>query len=116
MEPWRLKKEFGDDISFLGGFDIQRLLPRGTVAQIREGAKKLIQEYAHGGGFIFATSHNIEPDTPPENIVAAFDAAYAYGRYPIPELTGDNYVDFIRKLNLQERKANSRRRQDGNPA
>jgi len=102
MEPWRLKKEFGDDIPFLGGFDIQKLLPRGTIEQIREGAKKLIQEYAHGGGFIFATSHNIEPDTPPENIVAAFDAAYEYGQYPIPEQSGDNYVDFIRKMNLQE--------------
>jgi uroporphyrinogen decarboxylase len=103
MEPWRLKREFGNDISFLGGFDIQKLLPRGTREQVREGAKKLIQEYAPGGGFIFATSHNIEPDTPPENIVAAFDAAYEYGVYPIPEPGGDNYVDFIKSLNLQER-------------
>lgn len=103
MEPWRLKKEFGNDISFLGGFDIQQLLPRGTIDQIREGTRKLIQEYAYGGGFIFATSHNIEPDTPPENIVAAFDAAYEYGKYPIPEPSGDNYVDFIKSLNLKER-------------
>ena len=100
MEPWRLKKEFGDKIAFLGGFDIQKLLPQGTVAQIKEGAQKLIQEYAPGGGFIFATAHNIEPDTPPENIVAAFDAAYEYGQYPIPGQSGDNYVDFIKKLNL----------------
>ena len=104
MEPWRLKKEFGNDISFLGGFDIQQLLPRGTIDQVREGARKLIQEYAHGGGFIFATSHNIEPDTPPENIVAAFDAAHEYGRYPLPEPSGDNYVDFIKSLNLKEPK------------
>ncbi len=102
MEPWRLKKEFGNDISFLGGFDIQQLLPRGTIDQVREGAKKLIQEYARGGGFVFATSHNIEPDTPPENIVAAFDAAYEYGRYPLPEPSGDNYVDFIKSLNLKK--------------
>ncbi len=100
MEPWRLKKEFGDEIAFLGGLDIQKLLPQGTVDQIREGAKKLIQEYSRGGGFIFATSHNIEPDTPPENIVAAFDAAYEYGQYPISGQSGDNYVDFIKKLNL----------------
>jgi len=104
MEPWRLKKEFGDKLAFLGGFDIQQLLPLGTVEEIREGVKKLIQEYAHGGGFIFATSHNIEPDTPPENIVAAFDAAYEYGKYPIPEPSGETYVDFIKGLNLQGRK------------
>ena len=102
MEPWRLKKEFGKDIAFLGGFDIQKLLPRGTVEQIREGARKLIQEYAPGGGFVFATSHNIEPDTPPENIVAAFDAAYQYGGYPVAEPGGDSYVDFIKKMILKD--------------
>jgi uroporphyrinogen decarboxylase len=100
MEPWRLKSEFGDKIAFLGGFDIQQLLPLGNKEQVREGVKKLIQEYAHGGGFIFATGHNIEPDTPPGNIVAMFDAAYEYGRYPIPRQTGLSYVDYIMSLNL----------------
>ena len=100
MEPWRLKKEFGDSIAFLGGFDIQQQLPLGTIGQIREGTKKLIEEYALGGGFIFATSHNIEPDTPPENIVAMFDAAYEYGKYPISQPSGQNYVEFIRALKL----------------
>lgn len=108
MEPWRLKKEFGDRIAFFGGFDIQKLLPLGTVEQIREGTKKLIQEYALGGGFIFAMTHNIEPDSSPENIVAAFDAAYEYGKYPVPEPAGQSYVDFIRGLNLQEREMGAR--------
>jgi uroporphyrinogen decarboxylase len=100
MEPWRLKKDFGDKIVFFGGFDIQQLLPLGTVEQIREGVKKLIQEYGPGGGYIFGPTHNIEPDTPPENIVAMYDAAYEYGKYPIPESRGQNYVDYIRGLNL----------------
>lgn len=100
MEPWRLKRDFGGKIAFLGGFDIQQLLPLGTVEQIRQGVKKLMQEYAPGGGFIFAATHKIEPDSSPEKIVAAFDAAYEYGKYPIPKPTGQNYVDFIRGLNL----------------
>jgi len=100
MEPWRLKRDFGGRIAFLGGFDLQQLLPLGTVEQIREGAKKLIQEFAPGGGFIFAASHNIEPDTSPQNIVAMFDSAYEYGKYPIPEQTGSNFVDYIKSLNL----------------
>ena len=104
MEPWRLKKEFGDEIAFLGGFDIQQLLPLGTADEVKEGAKKLMQEYADGGGFIFATAHNIEPDTPPENIVAAFDAAYEFGKYPISKPGGESYVEFIKGLNLQGRK------------
>lgn len=101
MEPWRLKRDFGGKIVFFGGFDLQQLLPLGSVEQIREGVKKLIQEHAPGGGFIFGPAHNIEPDTPPENIVAMYDAAYEYGKYPIPERSGEqNYVDFIRSLNL----------------
>lgn len=108
MEPWRLKKEFGDKLAFLGGFDIQQLLPLGTIDEIREGAKKLIREYARGGGFVFATSHNIEPDTPPANIVAAFDAALEFGKYPVATPDGDSYVDYIKKLLPPEKKRNVR--------
>ena len=100
MEPWRIKGEFGGKIALMGGLDIQQLLPLGSVEQVKEGVKKLIEEYAPGGGYIFATAHNIEPDTPPENIVAMFDAAYEYGKYPISKQNGLNYVDYIRSLNL----------------
>ncbi len=100
MEPWRLKKEFGGKIAFLGGLDIQQLMPLGTVEQVREGVKKLIQTYAPGGGFIPATAHIIEPDIPVENIVAAHDALYEYGKYPISKLTGQGYVDYIKGLQL----------------
>ena len=104
MEPWRLKREFGKDVAFLGGWDIQRLLPLGTPEENREGVKKLISEYAHDNtGYIFAPSHNIEPDTPPENIVAGYDEAYEYGRNPIPKPTGQSYVDFIRSMQIEAR-------------
>ena len=83
MEAWRLKRDYGDRFTFYGGVDIQRLLPFGTEEDIRRGVKDLIRSLAPGGGFLFATSHNIEPDTPPKNIVAMFDAAHEFGRYPI---------------------------------
>ena len=34
-----------------------------------------------GGGFLFASVHNIGPEVPPENVVALFDAALEHGRY-----------------------------------
>ena len=83
MEAWRLKRDYGDRFTFYGGVDIQRLLPFGTEEDIRRGVKDLIRSLAPGGGFLFATSHNIEPDTPPKNIVAMFDAVHEFGRYPI---------------------------------
>lgn len=85
MEPWRLKKEFGNDLCFCGGIDTQELLPRGTPEEVREGVKKTIEAYAPGGGYILGPSHNIEPDTPPENIVAMYEAAQEYGKYPYPK-------------------------------
>ena len=101
MEPWRLKKEFGKDISFIGGFDIQSLLPFGKTADIKRGVELLIDEFAKGGGYIFSAAYVIQCNTPPENIVTMFDTAYEYGTYP-PAGRNDDipYVDFITGLQL----------------
>lgn len=109
MEPWRLKKEFGIDLAFLGGFDVQKLLPLGTIEDIREGVKVLIGEYAEGGGFIFGASQIIQCNTPPENITAMFDAACEYGAYPVqkPEKKTD-YLGYIEGLNIEARRARLR--------
>ena len=50
MEPWRLKREFGRDLSFLGGVDIQDLLPNGTVDEVRAATRELIETLGPGGG------------------------------------------------------------------
>jgi len=108
MEPWRIKKEFGKDIALLGGHDTQLLLPSGTPEENICGVKKLLREYAPGGGYVFAPSINIQSDTPPESIVAAFDTAYKYGKYPISADTDDaDYVGYIKSLKLgaREKKA-----------
>ncbi len=85
MEPWRLKREFGRDLSFLGGVDIQDLLPHGTVEQVRDGVRSLIEVMGPGGGFILAPSHQFQPDVPPQNIVAMYDIALSEGGYPLRE-------------------------------
>jgi uroporphyrinogen decarboxylase len=83
MEAWRLKEDYGNRLTFYGGLDVQRLLPFGTLEEVRQGVKDLIQTLGQKGGFLFATSHNIEPDTLPEKIIAMFDSAHEFGRYPI---------------------------------
>ena len=83
MEPWRLKKEFGSSLAFFGGMDTQQLLPRGTPAEVKRDVEATIGVYGRGGGYIFGTATNIEPDTPVENIVAMFEAARALGSYPL---------------------------------
>jgi uroporphyrinogen decarboxylase len=74
MDPRKLKKEFGKDVTFWGGgCDTREILNCATPEQVREHVLENLETLAPGGGFVFATVHNILPDVPPENIVAAFD-------------------------------------------
>ncbi len=75
MEPERLKKEFGQDITFWGGgADTRHVLNRAQPQQVKDHVKRRIDIFGPGGGFVFNTVHNILPDVPPENIVAMFEA------------------------------------------
>ena len=75
MEPWRLKKEFGRDLTFWGGgVDTKSILNRATPAQVKDSIKQNLEVFTKDGGYVFNTVHNILPDVPPENIVAMFEA------------------------------------------
>jgi uroporphyrinogen decarboxylase len=82
MEPKKLKKEFGDKLVFWGGgVDTQKILWSGTPEEVTQNVKQNIAAFAPGGGFVFATVHNIMANVPPENIVATFGAVKKFGRY-----------------------------------
>ena len=81
METSLLKREYGDDLSFWGGIDTQHVLPFGTPQEVSDEVKRRIDDLAPGGGFVLAPVHNIQPEVPPENIVAMFDTALQYGGY-----------------------------------
>lgn len=82
MEPVQLKKDFGKDIVFWGGgVETQHVLPTGTPQQVKEDVKRNIEALAPGGGFVFATVHNIQAEVPANNLVAMFEAIKEYGKY-----------------------------------
>lgn len=78
MDPKKLKKEYGDRLCFHGGMDIQRILPYGTEEEIIGEVHRLIDILGEEGGYILTTSEFIQPDTPPQNIMAMYDAAQKY--------------------------------------
>jgi uroporphyrinogen-III decarboxylase len=81
-----IKKKFGDKIALVGGFDVQRLLPRGQVEAVREGVLNVMKNLAVGGGYIFSPSHYILADVPIQNIFAMLEAQKeygVYGKYPL---------------------------------
>ncbi len=81
MNLGKLKKKFGDRLVFFGGVDEQMILPFGTTAEVKDEVKLRIAQAAKEGGFIPAPSHNIQPDTPLENIYTYFKAIKRYGTY-----------------------------------
>jgi uroporphyrinogen decarboxylase len=81
MDTRKLKKEFGDVLSFWGGIDTQKILPHGGSQEVKDEVKRRIDDLAPGGGFVFAPVHNIQPDVPPENIIAMWEALQEYGEY-----------------------------------
>ncbi len=75
MDTKELKREYGSDLCFWGGgVDTQDILPRGSIADVKAEVKRRIDDLAPGGGFVFAAVHNIQPDVPPENIRAMWEA------------------------------------------
>ena len=82
MDPARLKREFGDRITFWGGgCDTQRVLSFGTPEEVRKEVRRRIGDFAPGGGFVFNQVHNIQAEVPPENIEAMYRAVEEFGKY-----------------------------------
>jgi uroporphyrinogen decarboxylase len=79
MDTARLKREFGRELSFWGGIDTHKVLPTGTPAEVREEVKRRINDLRGQGGYVLSAVHNIQPEVPPENIVAMYEAALEYG-------------------------------------
>jgi uroporphyrinogen decarboxylase len=77
MDPFEIKNQFGNDLTFYGGVSIQKLLPFGTPAQIRGEVRRLIDQVGKDGGFIIAPSHEMPGDIPLENLLAFIEAARA---------------------------------------
>jgi uroporphyrinogen decarboxylase len=84
MEPENLKGDFGRQLVFHGGIDIQRVLPFGSPSEVMEEVRRYIRVMGPGGGYIVAPAHNVQSDVPPANLVAMRDAIEAYGYYPLP--------------------------------
>lgn len=81
MSLANLKNKFNQQICFQGGVSIQKTMPYGSPDDIRNEIAKIANIIKPGAGYIFCTSHNIQADTPVENIVALMEAYLEYGRY-----------------------------------
>jgi uroporphyrinogen decarboxylase len=75
MELKRLKREFGKDITFWGGGINVQVLPFLSKKEIEEHVREAIETMAPGGGYVFAATHNILPETEGETTYTAYMTA-----------------------------------------
>ena len=83
MDPVVLKKEYGDQLAFCGGIDQRHVLPTGSPAEVEAEVIRRIMEMGQDGGYVLAPTHDIQADTPVENVLALFAAARRHGAYPL---------------------------------
>ncbi|MBP8910102.1 MAG: methyltransferase [Phycisphaerae bacterium] len=75
MDPTNLVDKYGDRIVFWGGgVDTQQTLPFGTPEQVKAQVVERIKILGAKNGYIFNTIHNIQCNTPTENLIAMFQA------------------------------------------
>ena len=80
MEADRLKREFGNDVTFWGGgVSAQTTLFSGSADDARNEVKEKIDIFAPGGGYVFTTDHDIQEHVQPEVIEAVYRTALEHG-------------------------------------
>ncbi|MBN2211816.1 MAG: hypothetical protein JW709_10520 [Sedimentisphaerales bacterium] len=76
MDSRRLKEKYGEQLVFWGGgIDTQRTLPFGKPEEVTRQVRQRIDIFNRNGGFVFTSIHNIQMNTPVENIVAMIETA-----------------------------------------
>ena len=81
MEREALKRDFGSRLVFHGAMDNQYTLAFGSVGEVQQEVRDNIRILGAGGGLILGPCHNVQAVSPPENVVALYDTAYAEGWY-----------------------------------
>jgi uroporphyrinogen decarboxylase len=78
MTPEELGPAFADRLSFHGAIDEVELLPHGTPEQVYHETTRVIDILGRCGGYIVSPSHQVQGDTPVENVLALYQAAHDY--------------------------------------
>ncbi len=82
MDPVAVKQTYYGKLALYGGLDVRTVLGRGLPRdQLADKVRQVMNALKHGGGFIFCTSHMVQPGTPIDEVVFAYEVAKETGRY-----------------------------------
>lgn len=69
----KIKNLYGDKLAFWGGISTQRCLPYATPEEVKQEAQRVATILRKGEGYIWAPTHAIAFDVPPQNILALIE-------------------------------------------
>ena len=79
MDPQTLKDRFGDQVTFWGGgVDTQHVLPFGSPEEVHQQVRERLEIFGKGGGFVFATVHNVQARIPIDNLLTMYKTIHEY--------------------------------------
>ena len=81
MSPEYLKSRFGSKLCFRGCISTGGPLAFGTSAEVVQSVKETLGIMMPGYGYHFAPAHEIQDNTPTENVIAMYQAAHDFGVY-----------------------------------
>jgi len=70
MDPFEMKRLYGDKLAFWGCIGTQTTLPFGSPDDVSRTCRELMEKVGAGGGLLLAPTHTVEPDVPWENLMA----------------------------------------------
>jgi uroporphyrinogen decarboxylase len=77
MDVEQMKRRYGNRLTFFGGISTQKTLPYGTVAEVKEEVRRLLDRVGRRGGYIAAPAHDVPKDARPENVAAMIEVLKA---------------------------------------
>ena len=81
MSPEYLVEHFGGRLNFRGCISTTGPLAYGTPEQVEAHCQRTLEIMKPTRGYHFAPTHQIQDNTPVENVIAMYNSAYKYGQY-----------------------------------
>lgn len=81
-EPSYLKKTFGGRLAFHGCISTAGPVAYGSVKEVVADCRQILEIMMPGGGYCFAPTHQLQDNSPLENVLAMYRTAQEFGGYP----------------------------------
>jgi uroporphyrinogen decarboxylase len=81
MAPAYLKERWGDRLAFHGCISTAGPVAYGSLQDVIDYCRETLEIMMPGGGYCFAPTHQLQDNSPTENVVAMYETAQKYGVY-----------------------------------